>query len=239
MLLLLHQNQPHARIDSIAQSHLKGALRAMGNRAERDGVAEARRSMPASRETWKRKRIAAMAHPLRARVLRVLADRDVMSPAQISRDLRADLRDVSYHVKRLAELECAELVYTRPVRGALEHFYRATEQPLITTDEFEDLDRIMAEDMVCHAVQRILDDFVALWNAEMIGFDPDFHLTRTPRILDEEGYQEGLKAFERCRLEMIEIERRSAERRGESGTPGVAVSSDLLLFKIPNKSLDT
>jgi hypothetical protein len=162
-----------------------------------------------------------------------------MSPAQLSRVLTADLGSVSYHVRRLEELECAELVETRPVRGAVEHFYRATQQPLIDTDEFEELDGITAEDMVCHAIQRILDDFVASRIAELVGFDKNFHITRTPRILDEEGLQEGLEAFERCRLELADIERRSVERRSSSGAPGIPISASLAFFKVPSTSLDS
>ncbi len=162
-----------------------------------------------------------------------------MSPAELTRALHADLRDVSYHVRRLEALECAELVRTRPVRGALEHFYRATERHLVDTDEFEELDPIAADDLVCNSFQRVIDDFVASRKAKMVGFDRNFHLTRTPQILDEEGFEEAMEIYERHRLEMAEIERRSAERRDETGSPGVPVSSNLILFKVPSRSLDT
>jgi DNA-binding transcriptional ArsR family regulator len=191
------------------------------------------------RERAKTSRLDAMSHPLRARILRLLSERDVMSPAELSRVLNADLSKVSYHVRRLEELQCAEEVGRRRVRGAVEHFYRATERPLVDADEFEDLDPITAEDLVCHATQRVLDDFVASRKAKMVGFDKQFHLTRTPLILDEEGLEEGLRAFERCRLEMSEIERKSAERRSESEARGIGVSSNLLFFKVPHKSIDS
>lgn len=184
-------------------------------------------------------RLEAMRHPLRARILRLLVEQGEMSPAQLSRALHADLRDVSYHMRRLEPLECAELVRTRPVRGALEHFYRATERHLVDTEEFEDLDPIAADDLVCNSFQRVVDDFVASRKARMIGFDKNFHLTRTPQILDEEGFEEAMGIYERLRLEMAEVERRSAERRGESGSTGIAVSSNLILFKVPSRSLDT
>ncbi len=183
-------------------------------------------------------RLEAMNHPLRARVLRLLVERGVMSPAELSRVLRAELRDVSYHVRRLEALECVELVDTRPVRGALEHFYRATERHLITTDEFEQLDQLIADDIVLDSFQRIIDDVVASRRAEMLGFDRHFFLARTPYVFDEEGYQEGMDLMERCRKEMSEIERKSAERRAD-GAPGIAASASLLLFKVPNASLDT
>lgn len=191
-----------------------------------------------SPKSGKSNRIKAMEHPLRARILRTLVERGVMSPAQLSRDLGAELSDVSYHVRRLDELDCAEMVEVRAVRGAVEHFYRATERHLIDVDEWEQLDPITAEDLVCGYVQRILDDFVDSRKAEIVGYDKHFHITRTPLILDPEGFLEAMDSFERHRTEMAEIEKRSAERRHEQGTPGVPTSSSLLLFKVPRRSLD-
>jgi DNA-binding transcriptional ArsR family regulator len=212
----------------------------MPKRTNRQERQEAPTGRPKSdpRDASKTNRIDAMSHPLRARILRLLSDRDVMSPAQLSRELKAELSDVSYHVRRLERLECVELVKTRPVRGAVEHFYRAIERPLIDTDEFEELDSFTAEDLVIQAVQRILDDFVDSRRSKMVGFDKHFHISRTPLVLDEEGYQEGMKAVDRCRLELSEVERRSAERRAESGAPGIATSADFMFFKVPNAALD-
>ncbi|HEU4739948.1 MAG TPA: helix-turn-helix domain-containing protein [Solirubrobacterales bacterium] len=208
----------------------------MGKRAGEEAAAIDAAELPSKKKGTNR--LEAMNHPLRARVLRLLVERGVMSPAELSRTLRAELSDVSYHVRRLEKLECVELVDTRPVRGALEHFYRATERHLITTEEFDKLDPIVADDIVLNSFQRIVDDVVASRKAKMIGYDRHFYLARTPYIFDEQGYQEGMDLLERCREEMSEIERRSAERR-VSGAPGVAASGSLLLFKVPNASLDT
>ena len=87
-------------------------------------------------------------------------------------------------------------------------------------------------------MQTILDDFVDSRKAEIVGFDSDFHITRTPQILDPRGFEEGMEAYERHRLEMSEIEKRSAERRANKGTPAVPVSSSLLLFRVPRRSLN-
>ena len=189
-----------------------------------------------STKTQRRKatenRIKAMSHPLRAAVLRMLADRTA-SPAEMARELDEELSNVSYHTKQLVELECAELVSTRPVRGALEHFYRATERHLIDTEEWEELDPLVAENLVCEFMQRILDDFVASARSKLIGGDKDFHLTRTPLVLDQEGLQEALEAHERARLEILDIEARSAARMIESGEEGTNVSTSQGLFKLP------
>ena len=54
-----------------------------------DSAVEPSRS--GERQKAKTNRITAMSHPLRARILRVLFERGVMSPAQLSRELHAEL----------------------------------------------------------------------------------------------------------------------------------------------------
>jgi DNA-binding transcriptional ArsR family regulator len=191
-----------------------------------------------STKTQRRKatenRIKAMSHPLRAAILRTLVERTA-SPAEMARELDEELSNVSYHTKQLVEFECAELVGTRPVRGALEHFYHATERHLIDTEEWDELDPIIAEDLVCEFMQKILDDFVASARAGIIGSDENFHLTRTPLVLDEQGLTEAMEAHERARLEILEIEARSAARMVESGETGANVSSSQGCFKMPER----
>lgn len=190
-------------------------------------------STKAERRKATENRIKAMGHPLRAAILRILADRTA-SPAEMARELDEDLSNVSYHAKQLVEFECAELVSTRPVRGALEHFYRATDRHLIDTEEWEELDPVMAENIVCEVQQKMLDDFVTSVRSRLIGHDKDFHQTRTPLVLDAKGLQEALDAHERARLELTEIEVRSAARLAESEEPRVHVSSLQACFKMPD-----
>jgi len=178
-------------------------------------------------------RIKAMNHPVRAAILRILVER-TSSPAEMARELDEDLSNVSYHTKQLVELECAELVSTRPVRGALEHFYRATERHLVDTEEWEDLDPMMAESLLSDIMQKALDDFVGAARAQTIGENPEFHLTRTPLLLDHEGLQEALDAHEKARLEVMEIASRSAARMVSSGEEGINVSSSQACFKMPD-----
>jgi hypothetical protein len=186
------------------------------------------------KNSFHQKRLKAVSHPLRENCLRMLTERGEMSPVQVTRALGEDnLTDVAYHMKRLVELDCAEVVRTRPVRGAVEHFYVATDRPMIETEEWESLDPLIAGGLVCEYMQMILDDFIASRKAGIVGSDKDFHITRTPMILDNEGLHEGMDAVERCRLEMAEIEARSVRRRAESGEPGVRTSSSFALFKMP------
>lgn len=179
-------------------------------------------------------RIKAMSHPLRASILRILVERTA-SPAEMARELDEELSNVSYHTKQLVGFECAELVSTRPVRGALEHFYRATERHMIDTEEWDELDPLVAEGILCEIEQKMLDDFVASAKARLIGGDKNFHLTRTPLVYDEEGLQEALEVHEKARLELLEVEARSAARMVKSGEEGTNVSSSQSLFKMPDR----
>ena len=81
----------------------------------------------------------AMTSPTRLRIMAILTD-DVASPKQLADRLGQPLENVSYHVRVLRELDCIELVSTRPRRGATEHFYRATTRAFISDEAAADLD---------------------------------------------------------------------------------------------------
>jgi DNA-binding transcriptional ArsR family regulator len=69
--------------------------------------------------------VKALTHELRVEILVILGERTA-SPKELSDALDEGLSQVSYHVKVLREYECIELVDTKPRRGAVEHYYRAT-----------------------------------------------------------------------------------------------------------------
>ena len=76
----------------------------------------------------------ALAHPLRWRILALLGD-GTRTPAGIARELGVRTENVSYHVRVLCDLGLIELVRTTPVRGALEHHYRARPGTILTGDD--------------------------------------------------------------------------------------------------------
>ena len=71
--------------------------------------------------------LKALAHPLRAKALPLFAEGTV-SPIQVARQLDVDVSHLAYHIRVLRQLGLIELVETRQRRGALEHFYRATDR---------------------------------------------------------------------------------------------------------------
>lgn len=68
-------------------------------------------------------------HPLRVSILEVLNldGGRTLSPKDLSLELQAPLSTVNYHVTELRNSDLVEVVDEQQVRGAIEHFYRATD----------------------------------------------------------------------------------------------------------------
>lgn len=181
-------------------------------------------------------RIKAMSHPLRAEAFRLIRDRGPMSPTQVARELEAERKEVSYHIRKLREFHCVEEVDQRIVRGAVEHFYRATEQHMIDTEEWGELaetDPQMAEALTDEFMQGIVDDYTESRRAGVVALDEEFWIVRKPLLLDPEGVREALEASKEYEDAMTDIAARSAERRIEEGAPEVPASSSIVFFKSP------
>jgi DNA-binding transcriptional ArsR family regulator len=69
--------------------------------------------------------VAALNHPLRRSILRILGEQELASATEISKRTETRLGNVAYHVKVLNQLQVLELVRRRQVRGAFEKFHRA------------------------------------------------------------------------------------------------------------------
>src|SRR5882757_4320116 len=92
----------------------------------------AKTTAPATMETTL---AAIVAHPTRVRCFMILAERTA-SPVEIAQQIGKDVGHVGYHVRKLQQLDLIELVDERPVRGAVEHFYRAIERPVVREEGF-------------------------------------------------------------------------------------------------------
>jgi DNA-binding transcriptional ArsR family regulator len=68
--------------------------------------------------------LAALKHPLRREILRVMVDRKPISPCELTERLDESLSNVSYHVRILAQHGVIKSAGEKKVRGATQHFYR-------------------------------------------------------------------------------------------------------------------
>ena len=188
-----------------------------------------------SKQQAKQNRVEALRNELRARILRYLIKEGPNSPSKIAKALGERTHNVNYHVKRLVELQCAELVDERRATPAspAEHVYRATERYLVETAEWEDLPDGVKDHLAGEFAQAHIDDIVLGFKAETLGTHERFHLTQTRILVDERGRDDLLALYERVRLESLLIQDESAERMAKSGGPAVNTSSLLGLFEIP------
>lgn len=179
---------------------------------------------------------AAVAHPLRCHCLSILGER-VASPAEIARQLGLEVSNVGYHVSALVDAGLVEEVSQRPVRGAVEHFYRATVRPITLAD---DEDSVSMEKRLSFARtiwSLITANATTAIQAGTLVERTDHHLTRVPVRVDEQGWSELAEAYMELYERVYEIQTASAERLGKNpGDPGISALSVLAFFETPEEA---
>src|SRR3954452_23048692 len=105
-------------------------------------------------ETAQARIARALAHPLRARILQRLGER-VSSPNDLASELGAPLGVVAYHVRMLRDYDCVELVRTKPRRGALQHYYKATARPNLDDTQWRTLPAGLRKELSGATIQEL------------------------------------------------------------------------------------
>jgi DNA-binding transcriptional ArsR family regulator len=176
--------------------------------------------------------VRALGHPVRVYALTILNER-VASPNEISKELGESVGHVSYHIKVLKECECIELVDTAPRRGAMEHYYRATDRAFLKPEEWASLPNTIRPGLSASGLKTIINDAASALLAGTFDKRIDRHLSWTPMILDEDGWEE-LKATLLENLEnVLEIQAKSAARLTKADAAGIPVSVAMLGFEAP------
>ena len=160
--------------------------------------------------------IKAMSHPLRFRLLVKLNER-AASPSMLARELGEPIGNVSYHVRVLSDLGAAELVETRPVRGAVEHLYRATARPYFDDEHWSKLPLSVRRQLHDDGLQDIWDHLVEA--SARGGFDRrDSHVSWTTLELDEAGYAEISELLNETLERALELHAAAAGRQAAEST---------------------
>jgi DNA-binding transcriptional ArsR family regulator len=177
---------------------------------------------------------AIVAHPTRARCFVILAERTA-SPVEIAQAIGKDVGHVGYHVRKLLQLDLIELVDERPVRGAVEHFYRAIERPVVSEEEFVGMSIPEREGFTRYIVQLLVADIAQAMDAHIFDARANHVITRTPMLVDEDGFQELSDLHTELLERTMEIQARSAERMTGSDEDGIPTVSSSMFFEVPKK----
>jgi Helix-turn-helix domain len=154
--------------------------------------------------------IRVLSHPLRWRILQALNIRTA-SPNELAKELGTPLPNVAYHVRILADSDAIELVRTQQVRGALEHFYRATRRPWFTDDIWEQLPVSVRRGLFGEILRAIWSDIAGAAAAGQLDH-PTTHITRTWLDLDEPAYQEIVDSLNALVERALELHAEAAPR---------------------------
>jgi DNA-binding transcriptional ArsR family regulator len=179
--------------------------------------------------------VKSLAHELRAEILAILNER-MASPNELAKELDEGLSQVSYHVKVLKDYGVIRLVKTEPRRGAVEHYYRATSRAFLTDRDWHELPRSVRDGMSADLFQMILDDVVASLEAEVFDEREDRHLSWTPMMVDEQGWDEITAILADTLKQVLKAQAASVKRLAKSKEDGVNVSVSILSYEVPEKA---
>lgn len=174
----------------------------------------------------------ALAHPLRVRILTSL-HKGISSPNQLAQELGEPLGNVSYHVKTLLEFDCVELVKTEPRRGAVEHFYRATERAFFSDSDWEKIPASARKGISGAVLEMIGQDSTEALVAGTIDARSDSHVSRTPLVLDEQGWTELNKLLGETLDRALAIQEEAGSRLGKG--EGINTKLAILHFESPEE----
>lgn len=179
----------------------------------------------------------ALAHPLRVKILTEL-HKGISSPNQLAQRLGEPLGNVSYHVKTLLEYDCVELVKTEPRRGAVEHFYRATERAFFDESDWEKIPASARKGITGVVLEAIGKDATEALVAGTIDARTDSHVTRTPLVLDEKGWKDLNGVLKSTLDRALEIQDEAADRLAKDKQEGVPTKLAILHFESPAKAAE-
>ncbi len=134
----------------------------------------------------------------------------------------------------LKECECIELVDTAPRRGAMEHYYRATDRAFLDAEEWAALPASIRPGLSASGLKTVFNDASSALLAGTFDKRVDRHLSWTPMIVDEQGWEELKAGLEGMLEKILEIQSSSAERLAKADAAGIPVTVAMMGFEVPS-----
>lgn len=182
----------------------------------------------------KQQLLSALTHETRVHVMSVLTDRTA-SPKELAGELKRTIRHVSYHLGKLEGLGLVELVRTEEAAGGatVEHFYRATQRAWFDREAWQQLDGPKAE--ITAAIMGLVNRDISLAITAGTFDREENHISRTPMLLDKEGYGELIDYLASVLAELFEIKSRAAARITKD-TETILTVTNVIQFDLPESS---
>lgn len=197
---------------------------------ERNRKAKKRQNEQVKRHSPHEALVKALNHPIRAKALTILTKR-VASPKEIAELLEIRLSNVSYHVRVLADLGLIELQEEEPVRGAVVHFYKAIDRPLVDNADWRKLDTKVRNAFSGYQVDALISDAAKSLSAGIFDQRADRQLTRMPLQLDEQGWRQVAEICEEAGSAILKAQAAATDRLNGSHHAPIHAIAALLLFE--------
>jgi DNA-binding transcriptional ArsR family regulator len=182
--------------------------------------------------------VAAVNHPLRIQILAILGAREA-SPVQLSRELDEEKGVVAYHCRKLEDLGLAEIVRERPVRGAVEHFFKATERAWFDEEEWSRLDPSVRSIASAWTLDELVRDAGTALNAGTFDLRGDRHLSRVPITLDEKGWEKVNAILDETLDSLLQEQAEATERMAQVDDEPIQAVVAMVSFEMPTVSRDS
>jgi DNA-binding transcriptional ArsR family regulator len=157
------------------------------------------------------------------------------TPGEIAASLGQPINNVTYHLNVLRDLGCIELVEERPARGGrvVEHLYRATVPAYLERDGWEQLGDNEKLSLTASIIRLVSDDLDEAM-AHGTFYEPDDnHLSRTPMVVDPEGWRETLEVLEDTVFRLLAIKENIKARGGDKTAESIDTRIEILHFRSP------
>jgi DNA-binding transcriptional ArsR family regulator len=173
--------------------------------------------------------LRAISHPIRIRLLAML-DEEAASPVILASKLDQPLGTIAYHVRTLYDLGLLKLVSTRQRRGATEHYYQTTGNPVSSDEAWEGLDAISKQRLLTALIAKATD--YATRSAAAGGFDAkEAHISTEALRLDRHGLEQLAAESRKWLARAQEIAQQSEARLAQDPDSEVSVGLTLMLFE--------
>jgi DNA-binding transcriptional ArsR family regulator len=176
--------------------------------------------------------LKALSHPVRVKALTILTER-IASPKEIAQQIDVSLGNVSYHVRELESLGLIEIMEEENVRGAVAHFYKAAQRPMIDNPDWEKLDATVRSAFSGYVIETLMTDAATSLAAGVFDRREDRHLSRTPLRLDLRGWRRVAAIQAKALDQILKEEEAAAARLSASGEDGIQAVVGMALFEMP------
>jgi hypothetical protein len=176
-----------------------------------------------------------VSHPLRAKCWTVLTER-VASPKELTELVGDSLANVSYAVRVLEKAGAIDLVKTEPRRGAVEHWYAASERPNASDEDTETRTPEERTEFARYIGQRSFADYSVALEAGTFGARHDHYTWRMPMLVDETGWRELNKIYAEMTERIMDEQAASAERMSRAqDAESIPVTALAMFFEVPGR----